>query len=398
MKDCPTIALGQLTTTINGLWTGKKPPFINIAVIRNTNFSKDCRLKMDDIAMIDVEVKQYASRKLQRGDIIIEKSGGSDKQPVGRPVLFDISDGEYSFSNFTSTLRVNDRETILPEYLHKFLYKFYLSGNTAAMQSKTTGLRNLDFYAYRAIKVPVPSIEEQQCIVDELDLLTGIIDKKNAQLRDLDALAQSIFFEMFGDPSAAFYGRSDSALKIGDFSKCIAGATPSTKINSYWSNGTIPWLSSGEVAKGRVFATDTMISQEGYDSCSTRLVPKNSVLIAMAGQGKTRGTVGISGIELCTNQSICSIIVNDKIILPDYLYYELKLLYNELRSISNGDGGRGGLNLKLIQGFSVIVPDIEEQMTFVKRAKAIETQKALIQDSLIQSKILLDSRMSYYFG
>ena len=177
MKDCPTIALGQLTTTINGLWTGKKPPFINIAVIRNTNFSKDCRLKMDDIAMIDVEVKQYASRKLQRGDIIIEKSGGSDKQPVGRPVLFDISDGEYSFSNFTTTLRVNDRETILPEYLHKFLYKFYLSGNTAAMQSKTTGLRNLDFNAYRAIKVPVPSIEEQQRIVDELDLLTGIIDK-----------------------------------------------------------------------------------------------------------------------------------------------------------------------------------------------------------------------------
>ena len=121
MKDCPKIELGQLTTTINGLWTGKKPPFKTVAVIRNTNFSKDCRLKMDDVAMIDVEERQFATRKLQVGDIIIEKSGGSDKQPVGRPVIFNISGGEYSFSNFTSTLRVLDKSVVLPEYLHKFL-------------------------------------------------------------------------------------------------------------------------------------------------------------------------------------------------------------------------------------------------------------------------------------
>ena len=284
--------------------------------------------------------------------------------------------------------------------IKKYFLRYAVLGNLAKMEKDAHGatMRHIVKKDFDNTLIPYPPIEEQQRIVDELDLLSSIIKKKTTQLRDLDALAQSIFYELYGDPSAAFYGRSDSALRIGDFSKCIAGATPSTKVNSYWSNGTIPWLSSGEVAKGRVFATDTMISQEGYDSCSTRLVPKNSVLIAMAGQGKTRGTVGISGIELCTNQSICSIIVNDKIILPDYLYYELKLLYNELRSISNGDGGRGGLNLKLIQGFSVIVPDIDEQMTFVKRAKAIETQKTLIQDSLIQAKKLLDSRMSYYFG
>ena len=134
MIECPKIELGQLVTTINGLWTGKKPPFLTVAVIRNTNFSKDCRLRMDDVAMIEVEAKQFATRKLQVGDIIIEKSGGSDKQPVGRPVLFDIPDGDYSFSNFTSTLRVNNQNEILPAYLHKFLYNFYLSGKTAEMQ------------------------------------------------------------------------------------------------------------------------------------------------------------------------------------------------------------------------------------------------------------------------
>ena len=98
--------LGDICDVLNGLWTGKKEPFINICVIRNTNFTKDCKLNLDDAAYIDVEVKQFSTRKLQVGDIIIEKSGGSEKQPVGRVVLFDIQDGDYSFSNFTSTIEI----------------------------------------------------------------------------------------------------------------------------------------------------------------------------------------------------------------------------------------------------------------------------------------------------
>ena len=177
--------LGDVTTSINGLWTGKKPPFITIAVIRNTNFTKDCKLDTSDIAYIDVELKQYARRKLQCGDIIIEKSGGSDKQPVGRPILFNIEEGEYSFSNFTSTLRVNDKTATIPEFIHRYLAHIYMRGDTAAMQSKTTGIRNLDFNLYKSINIPIPSIEEQKRIVAELDCLSGVIEKKKQQLNTL---------------------------------------------------------------------------------------------------------------------------------------------------------------------------------------------------------------------
>lgn len=136
--------LGEVCDVINGLWIGKKEPFINVAVIRNTNFSKDCQLNLDKVAFIDVEVKQFASKKLKFGDIIIEKSGGSEKQPVGRPILFNISDGNYSFSNFTSTLRIKDNTEVNSAYLHKCLYAFYLKGETIKLQSKTTGLHNLN--------------------------------------------------------------------------------------------------------------------------------------------------------------------------------------------------------------------------------------------------------------
>ena len=79
--------LGEVCDTINGLWKGKKPPYVNVGVIRNANFTKEFTIRYDNIEYLDVEEKQYSKRKLQKGDLIIEKSGGGEKQPVGRAVL-----------------------------------------------------------------------------------------------------------------------------------------------------------------------------------------------------------------------------------------------------------------------------------------------------------------------
>ena len=87
--------LESLVDFISGLWKGKKPPFEKIKVLRNTNFTKDGRLNLEDIAELEVESKQFKTRQLRPGDIIIEKSGGSDTQPVGRVALFDLDTGEY---------------------------------------------------------------------------------------------------------------------------------------------------------------------------------------------------------------------------------------------------------------------------------------------------------------
>lgn len=103
--------------------------------------------------------------------------------------------------------------------------------------------------------------------------------------------------------------------RIGEIAECYAGATPKTTVREFWDNGTIPWMSSGEVNYGEVFATEKKITQLGYDKSSTKLVPPNTVVIALAGQGKTRGTVAITRIELCTNQSLCSIVTNDTLIV-----------------------------------------------------------------------------------
>ncbi len=124
----------------NGLWKGEKEPLVKVGVIRNTNFTKDGALNDSDIAYLDVEAKKFEKRRLQFGDIILEKSGGGPKQAVGRVALFDKQEGLFSFSNFTSALRVKNPQELDFRFLHKLLYWTYLSGVTESMQSNSTSL------------------------------------------------------------------------------------------------------------------------------------------------------------------------------------------------------------------------------------------------------------------
>lgn len=195
---------------------------------------------------------------------------------------------------------------------------------------------------------------------------------------------------MFGDIETNHKGYP--IKRIDEFSDLFAGATPSTKVSAYWENGTIPWMSSGEVHMGRVTTTEKKISQLGYDKCSTKMVPIHTVVIALAGQGKTRGTVAVTEIELCTNQSLCAI-VTDGTVLPDYLYHNLRNRYEEIRSMCAISNGRGGLNLKIVGSIKVIVPAIEEQRRFIAFAEQSDKSKFELKqaiegvDNLIRSLV-----------
>ena len=164
-----TTTLDEACHFSNGLWKGEKLPFVSVGVIRNTNFTKEGLLDDTDIAYLDVEAKKFETRRLQFGDIILEKSGGGPKQAVGRVALFEKNEGDFSFSNFTSAIRVRDPEVLDYRFLHKLLYWTYISGVTEGMQSNSTGIRNLDGNAYKALRISFPEIREQHRIVAILD-------------------------------------------------------------------------------------------------------------------------------------------------------------------------------------------------------------------------------------
>ena len=219
-----------------------------------------------------------------------------------------------------------------------FLFDFAV-GKSAGSLSPRVKWTHLKEFA-----IELPLMPEQSKLAETL---WSINETKNAYedlINKTDELVKSQFIEMFGDIENNQKGYP--IKQINEFSDLFAGATPSTKVSAYWKNGTIPWMSSGEVHMGRVTSTEKKISQLGYDKCSTKMVPLHTVVIALAGQGKTRGTVAVTEIELCTNQSLCAM-VTDETVLSDYLYHNLRNRYEEIRNMCAIADGRGGLNLNL---------------------------------------------------
>lgn len=148
--------------------------------------------------------------------------------------------------------------------------------------------------------------------------------------------------------------------KVSETAEIVAGGTPSTSVSEYWEPKEVPWLSSGEVHKKYVTYTDDMISKLGLSNSSAKMIKENSILIALAGQGKTRGTVAINRISLSTNQSIAAMTFNDDII-PEFVFSNLENRYDEIRAMSSGDGSRGGLNKQLVGNIVIPYTIIEEQ-------------------------------------
>ena len=180
---------------------------------------------------------------------------------------------------------------------------------------------------------------------------------------------------------------------IGSFAQCVAGATPNSKDPSLW-DGNIPWMSSGEVNKRIIRSTDRCITQRGFDSCSTKMIPAGAVVVALAGQGKTRGTVARTRIELCTNQSLCAII-SDANVDSDFLFHYLVSQYNNLRAVSSGDGTRGGLNLKMIREYRVPVPPLEVQREIVIILDQFATLEAELEARRTQYEHYRNHLLSY---
>ena len=282
-------SIGDLCDKMNGLWKGKTGPFVNVGVIRNANFTKSFTLSFDNIEYLDVEAKQYKTRKLQKGDLIVEKSGGSEKQPVGRTVLFDREDGDYSFSNFTSVLRIKDRDVISPEFLYKYILFVYLRGDTRKMQKATTGIHNIEFDKFLSIPVPKISLSEQQSIVDYLDSAFAKIDamKANAEkaLNEAKALFQASLKEMLEPKEGWEYKKLDDICTIvGRIG--FRGYTKADLVDSP-NDGAIT-LSPSNITNGELdFSKCTYISWDKYNESPEIMLTKGDVvLVKTASIGK----------------------------------------------------------------------------------------------------------------
>ena len=245
------------------------------------------------------------------------------------------------------------------------------------------------------ISIPVPPIAEQEKIVAELDCLSGIIEKKKQQLKEYDALAQSIFYEMFGDPVENEKGWE--MKKMGDISTIGTGATPSRLKEDLYYGGGIPWVKTTEVQNCDITKTEETITKLAIEETNCKLYPSGTLLMAMYGQGKTRGQIAKLKISATTNQACAAIMLNETICNLEYIYELLFINYDNIRAMAQG-GNQANLNLKLVSSIPIILPPLSLQQAFATKIEAIEKQKELIKKSIEEVETLFNSRMEYYFN
>ena len=376
----------------------------NIPKLRFPEFKGEWEEKRIDSIFDEKKEKNHPSEEVLT---IIQGTGTVPRKASGRNIIFDEKSlSSYKFvqkDDFIIHLRsfeggleiANSNGIVSPAYIimhpilsiaSKFYYSYFRSYKfiNHVLPVSVEGVRDgrqIKYPILKEEKIPFTSFAEQQKIADFLSNVDSIITAETKILNTLQkkkkALMQKLFTRQLrfkSDDGKDFPAWEEKC--IDEIAECIAGATPDTKKNEYWENGTIPWMSSGEVNKKYVYETDRTITQLGYKKCSTKMIPVNTVVIALAGQGKTRGTVALTKIELCTNQSLCAII-NKSEYNSEYLFHYLSSQYQELRKISSGgDASRGGLNLKLVGSYRVPLPCKAEQQ---KIADCLSSLDSLIQ-------------------
>ena len=156
------------------------------------------------------------------------------------------------------------------------------------------------------------------------------------------------------------------------------GGTPSRKTPSYW-NGGIPWISSGEVANCRITQTRETISQDGLANSNAKLYPAGTVLIAMIGEGKTRGQSAILDIEASTNQNVAGVLADSSFVSPEYLWRWALAQYETTRAVGRG-GNQPALNGQKVRELMIPIPPLEEQRYIEDRAERL----LMLADSLTE--------------
>ena len=361
----------------NGLWKGKKPPFVNVGVIRNTNFTKEGTLDDSDIVYLDVEEKKLEKRSLKFGDIILEKSGGGPKQAVGRVALFDKAEGHFSFSNFTAALRVIDPQKLDFRFLHKFLHWTYLSGVTEGMQSHSTGIRNLDGDAYKTINITYPPLAEQRRIVGILDeAFEGIATAKaNAakNLRNARAVFESHLNAVFTQRGEGWVDTTVDQISTNLDSKRV----PITKSDR--TRGEFPYYGASGIVDyvaDYIFDGDALLVSEDGANLLMRSTP---IAFSVSGKYWVNNHAHILQFQNMATQRFVEFYL-ESIKLDEYIRgaAQPKLTQKALNSIPISIP-------KVVEARAKIVEDIESVSHETQRLESIYQQKLSALEELKKS-------------
>ena len=371
--------LGDICTVVSGstpktgvaeYWDG------TVKWITPAELNEDSFYITDSVRHITEDGKEKTGLSyLPKGTVIL-----SSRAPIGKTA---IAGCEMCCNQGLKNLICSD--AVYNEYLY-----FFLKSKTDYLNSLGRGatFKEISKSIVEKIEIPLPNIEKQHQIVKELKATRNLIAHRKQQLTKLDELIKARFVEMFG-------GINDSKLypysTIDSFTTVTSGGTPDRSISEYWIDGSIRWVKTTELQNRLISDTEEHITQAGLDNSSAKIIPADSILIAMYGQGKTRGMTAYLSSECATNQA-CACILPSKVVNQKFLWHYMILSYNKLRDMAKG-GNQLNLNIGLIKQFPVLIPPLSLQNQFADFVAEVDKSK-LFAELFAQSTCILAENRS----
>ena len=385
---------------LSGEWGNDDENGNGIPVLRTTNFTNIGVVNYSNIITRDIRKSNLSEKYLRKGDIIIEKSGGSDTQPVGRVIYFEGEEHKYLFNNFTGLLRVKDSTVCFPKYLFYSLFYNYQRGGTIPFQNKTTGLHNLKTDDYvKSCDIPLPPLETQRKIATNLDKVTNLIHTCNAILEKLDLLVKSRFVEMFGDTEVN--SNNHPIHKLSDL--CTVSSSKRIYQEEQSSSG-VPFLRISnlvELIDNDRFGSELFIPEEKYNELlENGLVPKpNDILVT------SRGTLGKCYIiqehdKFYFQDGMISWLYDiDKSISPLYLtlLFDTRDIKRQIENLQSGSTV-AYLSIAMLKKLNIVVPPLALQQQFAAFVEEIDKSKLAVKNVLEKAETLKKALMQEYFG
>lgn len=414
LQDCATIMAGQSPESKYYNSTGEGIPFFQGKA---------------DFGELYPKVRVYCSsptKIAQYNDILL-----SVRAPVGPT---NLSPGTVCIGRGLAAIRPDDSLDL--KYL---LYYFRYFETQLSAKGTGTTFKAINQKLIKNLEIPIPPLNEQTCIVARIEELFSELDKAVGTLKttkeQLEVYRQAVlkaafegkytkwwrknhnvsaneeycelrkenqvFKDTSGDENELSLNIPDEWMKVrlGEIFDVEVGATPSRQHAEYW-NGSIPWVSSGEVRFTTINKTREMITDIGLKNASTNLQPIGTVLLAMIGEGKTRGQSAILNIPAAHNQNTAAILVSKTLCQPKYIYYFLQLNYENTRRVGSGNNQKA-LNKERVRAIRVPFAPIAEQSIIVKeiekRLSICENIEQTVNTALAQADAMRQSILKQAF-
>lgn len=358
----------------------KGVPSSNFIMISSQNVYND-RIEINDVRYLSEDDfnREDKRTKVRANDVLLTIVG-----TVGRCAVVSEEIGSITLQRSVAVL------TPKPSVNSRYLM-YCCIGHNDALNTNAHGIAQKGIYLKQLseLKIPIPPLETQGRIVSELDLLQSIIDKQQAQLKELDNLAQSIFFDMFGDPVENDKGWE--VKHVDEIGEIVSGSTPSTADESNW-DGNVNWITPAEMGVQLYYGeTQRKITEKAAKRLT--LMPVGTLLLSSRAP---IGKLAIATVPMCCNQGFKNIICG-KSVVNVFMYYYLMLTMDNVVALGRGATFKE-VSKQAISAYKTIVPPLSIQHSFVEKIHAIEKQKANISKSIEETQKLFDYTMDKYFG